>query len=124
MAPGSFIWASSRAQLSLMGEEIPADDCVACPDGGYQEYRLTILHFALGKEVHRIVRNTGGDLCQLDGDTARFQPSLLLTDDKAAEAIEKYFPSIAERVDHDVSLLQECTVYFGDMEITNLVFPA
>ncbi|EEY54755.1 uncharacterized protein PITG_08303 [Phytophthora infestans T30-4] len=79
---GYFICASSRAQLGLMGEEIPVDDCVACPDGGYQEYRLTVLHFALDKE--------------------------------AAEAIEKYFPSIAER----------CTVCFGDMDITNLVFPA
>lgn len=49
---------------------------------------------------------------------------LSFTHDKAAEAIEKYFPSIAERVDHDVSLLQECTVCFGDMDITNLVFPA
>lgn len=61
-----------------MGEEIPVDDCVACPDGGYQEYRLTVLHFALDKEVQLIVRKTGGDLCQLDGDTVRFQCSLLL----------------------------------------------
>ncbi|POM81921.1 Hypothetical protein PHPALM_45 [Phytophthora palmivora] len=106
-----------------MGEEIPVDDCVACPDGGYQEYRVTVMHFAQDKEVELIVRKTGGDLCQLDSDTIQFQPSMLLTDDKAVEAIETYFPTIAARVDHDASLLQECIVCFGDMEITDLEFP-
>ncbi|KAH7482267.1 uncharacterized protein KRP23_5441 [Phytophthora ramorum] len=105
-----------------MGEEIPVDDCVACPDGGYQEYRLTVMHFALGKEVELVVRKTGGDLCQLDSDEIQFQPSMLLTDDRAVEAIEMYFPSIAERVDHDASVLRDCTVCFGEMTITTLTF--
>ncbi|KAL3670245.1 hypothetical protein V7S43_004558 [Phytophthora oleae] len=121
---GYFVCASSRVQLGLLGEEIPVDDCVACPDGGYQEYRLTVIHFALGKEVELVVRKTGGDLCQLDSDKIRFQPSMLLTDAKAVEAIETYFSSIAERVNHDESLLERCTVCFGDMEITGLVFPS
>eukprot|EP00644_Phytophthora_capsici_P003883 jgi/Phyca11/6906/fgenesh1_pm.PHYCAscaffold_15_\ len=73
---GYFVCASSRAQLGLLGEEIPVDDCVACPDGGYQEYRLTVIHFALNKEVEL------------------------------------------------VSLLEGCTVCFGDMEITGLAFPS
>ncbi|KAL4171648.1 hypothetical protein KRP22_009738 [Phytophthora ramorum] len=119
---GYFACASSRAQLGLMGEEIPVDDCVACPDGGYQEYRLTVMHFALGKEVELVVRKTGGDLCQLDSDEIQFQPSMLLTDDRAVEAIEMYFPSIAERVDHDASVLRDCTVCFGEMTITTLTF--
>ncbi|KAG7388353.1 hypothetical protein PHYPSEUDO_012731 [Phytophthora pseudosyringae] len=119
---GYFVCASSRAQLGLMGEEVPVDDCVACPDGGYQEYRLTVMHFALDKEVELVVRKTGGDLCQLDSDALQFQPSMLLTDGKAVEAIETYFPGIADRVDHDASLLQECTVCFGDMEVTRLAF--
>ncbi|KAG1689370.1 hypothetical protein DVH05_002292 [Phytophthora capsici] len=121
---GYFVCASSRAQLGLLGEEIPVDDCVACPDGGYQEYRLTVIHFALNKEVELVVRKTGGDLSQLDSDEIHFQPSMLLTDAKAVEAIETYFPSIAERVDHDASLLEGCTVCFGDMEITRLTFPS
>ncbi|KAL4100452.1 hypothetical protein PRIC1_008244 [Phytophthora ramorum] len=100
-----------------MGEEIPVDDCVACPDGGYQEYRLTVMHFALGKEVELVVRKTGGDLCQLDSDEIQFQPSML-----AVEAIEMYFPSIAERADHDASVLRDCTVCFGEMTITTLTF--
>uniref|UniRef100_H3GEM7 Uncharacterized protein n=1 Tax=Phytophthora ramorum TaxID=164328 RepID=H3GEM7_PHYRM len=95
---GYFACASSRAQLGLMGEEIPVDDCVACPDGGYQEYRLTVMHFALGKEVELVVRKTGGDLCQLDSDEIQFQPSMLL------------------------SVLRDCTVCFGEMTITTLTF--
>lgn len=51
---------------------------VACPDGGYQEYRLTVIHFALNKEVELVVRKTGGDLSQLDSDEIHFQPSMLL----------------------------------------------
>ncbi|KAK1941309.1 hypothetical protein P3T76_007175 [Phytophthora citrophthora] len=141
---GYFVCASSRAQLGLLGEEIPVDDwyvacgllprflavllklsiSVACPDGGYQEYRLTVIHFALEKEVELVVRKTGGDLSQLNSDEIQFQPSMLLTDAKAVEAIETYFPSIAERVNHDASLLEGCTVCFGDMEITGLVFPS
>lgn len=121
---GYCICTSSRAQLGLMGEEIAVDDCVACPDGGYQEYRLTVLHFALEKETQVVIKKTGGTLCQLNCDNIRFQPSMLLTDDKAVEAIEKYFPSIAEHVNHNASLLQECTVCFGDMEITELAFPS
>uniref|UniRef100_M4BCA2 Uncharacterized protein n=1 Tax=Hyaloperonospora arabidopsidis (strain Emoy2) TaxID=559515 RepID=M4BCA2_HYAAE len=77
-----------------MGEEIPVDDCVACPDGGYQEYRLTVMHFAADKEVDMVVRKTGGDLCQLDSNALQFRSSMLL----------------------------ECTVCFGDMEITALGF--
>uniref|UniRef100_A0AAV1T3H0 Uncharacterized protein n=1 Tax=Peronospora matthiolae TaxID=2874970 RepID=A0AAV1T3H0_9STRA len=119
---GYFICKSSRTQLGMMGEEIPVDDCVACPDGGYQEYRLTLMHFAADKEVEMVVKKTGGDLCQLDSDALQFRSSMLLTDDRAVEAIEQYFPSIAERVNHDATLLQECTVCFGDMEITALGF--
>ncbi|CEG42538.1 uncharacterized protein PHALS_12804 [Plasmopara halstedii] len=121
---GYFICASTRVQLGLMGEEIAVDDCMACPDGGYQEFRLTILHFDLKKETQVIVGKTGGTLCQLTGDNVHFRSSISLTDDKAVEAIDKYFPSIAERVNHNVSLLQECTVCFGDMEITELIFPS
>ncbi|TDH68464.1 hypothetical protein CCR75_004166 [Bremia lactucae] len=119
---GYFICATSRVQLGLMGEEVAVDDCVACPDGGYQEYRLTVLHFALEKETQVIVGKTGGNFCRLNSDVIEFWPSMSLTDYKAVEAIEKYFPSIAERVNHNVSLLQECTVCFGDMNITALPF--
>ncbi|RMX67191.1 hypothetical protein KXD40_008565 [Peronospora effusa] len=121
---GFCICASSRTQLGLMGEELSVDDCVACSDGGYQEYCLTVMHFALDKEVKLVVKKTGGNLCQLNSDTVQFHPSMLLTDDKAVEAIETYFPSIAERVNHDTTLMQECTVCFGEMEITGLAFPS
>ncbi|KAE9332782.1 hypothetical protein PF008_g14779 [Phytophthora fragariae] len=120
---GFFVCASSRTQLGLVGAKIPVDDCVACPDGGYQEFRLTVIHFAADKEVELVVRKTGGDLCRLDSDALQFQPSMLLTDDEAVEAIETYFPTIAQRVDHDASVLRECTVCFGDMEISGLQFP-
>ncbi|CAH0518586.1 unnamed protein product [Peronospora belbahrii] len=121
---GFLICSSSRTQLGLMGEELPVDDCVACLHGGYQEYRLTVIHFAQNKEVQVIVRKTGGDLCHLDSDAIQFLPSMLLTDDKAVEAIETYFPSIAERVDHDANLTKECTVCFGEMKIAGLTFPS
>ncbi|CAI5735523.1 unnamed protein product [Hyaloperonospora brassicae] len=120
---GYFICSSSRTQLGMMGEEIPVDDCIACPDGGYQEYRLTLMHFAVDREVEQVVKKTGGDLCRLDSDALQFRSSVLLTDARAVEAIERYFPSIAERANHDATLLQECTVCFGDMEVTALGFP-
>ena len=51
---------------------------VACPDGGYQEYRLTLMHFAVDREVELVVKKTGGDLCRLDSDALQFRSSLLL----------------------------------------------
>lgn len=120
---GYFVCDGSRTQLGLMGEELPVDDCVHCPDGGYQEYRVTVIDFAEEKEVELVVRKTGGELCRLEGDGVQFHPEMLLTDEKAMEAVEQYFPSIAEKVEHNTSILQDCTVCFGQMEMAGLVFP-
>ncbi|KAI9912596.1 hypothetical protein PsorP6_006578 [Peronosclerospora sorghi] len=121
---GYFICAASRTQLGLLGEELPVDDCVACPDGGYQEYRLTVIHFAREEEVELVVSKTGGTLCRLHSDSVQFQTSMLLSDAKAVQAIETYFPTIAERVGHDPTLMQECTVCIGEMTVSQLLFPS
>ncbi|KAF4315645.1 hypothetical protein BBO99_00008604 [Phytophthora kernoviae] len=81
------------------------------------------MHFAREKEMELVVKKTGGEFCRLSSEAVQFQPTMLVTDDKAVEAIEQYFPSIAERVDHNKTILQDCTVCFGDMEIQGLVFP-
>ncbi|GAB9463484.1 hypothetical protein Gpo141_00000941 [Globisporangium polare] len=109
-------------QLGILAEELPIDDCIRCPDGGYKEYRLTLMHFDMDQETAVVVAKTGGDVCQLRSDELRFESTMLLTEEQAADAIRTYFPTIAARANGDESLLADCLVLFGDIEIMGVDF--
>ena len=73
----------TRGEGRALEEKVVHSACsavcsVACSDGGYQEYRLTLMHFTLDKEVELVVKKTGGTLCQLNSDAVHFHSSVLL----------------------------------------------
>ncbi|KDO27463.1 hypothetical protein SPRG_07052 [Saprolegnia parasitica CBS 223.65] len=111
------------ASLGLMGVEVPVDDCVHCPHGGYREYNLTVINYEVDKELEIAVYKTGGESCTIASDdvgpSVHFDTSRLLVDSDAATAIEVLFPSIATAASSPEEL-SACVVCYGTMRLPHV----
>ncbi|OQR81151.1 hypothetical protein ACHHYP_16694 [Achlya hypogyna] len=122
LADDAFI-EDAVTSLGLFGVEVPVDDCVHCPYGGYREYTLTLINYKADKEINVNVHRTGGDCCALASEdgapSVTFETSRLLVDADAAKAITKLFPSIAAAAT-TTEELEDCLVCYGTMHIKDL----
>jgi hypothetical protein len=117
----------------MLATEVPCDPCMACADGGYALFDLTLYPRSNGHDdVHVLVERTGGSLMKIRtkphveetlseaAEAIDFSTTCIKTGDDALTLIRNSFRSIFEALaDQDRA---ECIICIGTMHIaTDLV---
>lgn len=97
--PTSFL--NKQKPWGLLASQEELDDCLRCADGGYRRITLTVFSFRLPDKKKTYSLNsiewTGGDMMQLMGERASFEPNQLLTGKQAVPHVEKLFGSLLQK---------------------------